>query len=87
MELQTAPLLGGNYHLLIYEEAAWVVINSRFLSQPGRFESRLCIGLILFMMLDTLLNCSGLKYFVYEIEAIIVLTSRVVLGLNELMDF
>lgn len=38
------------------------------------------------MMLDKLFKFTGLDSFVYKIEAIIVCTSRVVLGLNELID-
>lgn len=44
------------------------------------------MDLILFTMLEKLLNFIGLDSFVYKIEAIVVLTSRVVLRLNELID-
>lgn len=42
----------------------------------------------LFVVLDRLFNFSifDFFFFVYKLEAIIVFTSRVVLGLNELID-
>lgn len=41
----------------------------------------------LFVVLDRLFNFSIFDFFfVYKLEAIIVFTSRVVLGLNELID-
>lgn len=44
------------------------------------------MDLILFTMLEKLLNFIDLDSFVYKIEATVVLTSRVVLRLNELTD-
>ena len=61
------------------------MIKGRLWSQPGRFESRLCIDLTFFVMLEKVLNFFGLSYFVYKMEAVMGLTSRVVLGLSELV--
>lgn len=44
------------------------------------------MDLILFTMLEKLFNFIGLDSFVYKTEAIVVLTSRVVLSLNEFID-
>lgn len=44
------------------------------------------MNLTLFVMLKKLFNFSIFDFFVYKMEAIVGLTSRVVLGLNELID-
>lgn len=43
------------------------------------------MDLTFFVMLEKLLNFFGLSYFVYKMEAVMGLTSRVVLGLSELV--
>lgn len=43
------------------------------------------MDLTFFVMLKKLLIFSGLSYFIYKIEAIMILTFRVILGLSELI--
>lgn len=50
--------------------------QEQILEPAGRFESKLCIDLMLFVILDNLSNFSGLDSFIYKMEAVIVFTYR-----------
>lgn len=44
------------------------------------------MDLTLFVILDKLFHFSGLDSLIYKTEAVIVLTSRVVIGSNDFLD-